>query len=172
MILGQQGPGTFAVLHIDEDVHDSIHLLEKEKGFREYFDEKSKSTFTIMDFNLNPHNANFKDQMHALLDMNALKGIFVSTSKGTAVAASFLEDRGKRDIRLIGYDILNDNLKYLRSGTIDFLINQNPKRQALLGISHLVNHLMFKRSAPQMDLFPLEIITQQNVDSYLGSGIH
>jgi len=88
------------------------------------------------------------------------------------VAASFLEKYGKRDIRLIGYDLLEENLKYLRSGIIDFLINQNPKRQALLGISHLVNHLMFKKSAPSMELFPLEVITQQNVDSYLGSGIH
>ena len=64
------------------------------------------------------------------------------------------------------------NLKYLRTGTIDFLINQNPKRQAFLGISHLVNHLMFKKKAPAMDLFPLEVITQQNLESYLNSGIH
>jgi len=110
--------------------------------------------------------------MMQLLENDALKGIFVSTSKGTAVAASFVEKHGKNDIRMIGYDILQDNLKYLRSGAIDFLINQNPKRQALLGISHLVNHLMFKKAAPVLDLFPLEIITQQNVDSYLGSGIH
>jgi LacI family transcriptional regulator len=172
MMLGQHGPGTFAVLHIDEDVHDSVHLLEKEKGFREYFEERSKSTFTIVDFNLNPHKPGFNEQMSTLLSMDGLKGIFVSTSKGTAVAASHLEQHGKLEIRMIGYDILQDNLTYLRLGIIDFLINQNPKRQALLGISHLVNHLMFKRNAPTMDLFPLEIITQQNVDSYLGSGIH
>ena len=172
MMLGQRDPATFAVLHIDEDVHDSIHLLEKEQGFRDYFLEKSKIPFEIIDLNLNPHEDAFRTQMIQLLDNVKLKGIYVSTSKGTALAASVLESHGKNDIRMIGYDILTENLKYLRSGTIDFLINQNPKRQALLGISHLVNHLMFKKSAPPMDLFPLEIITQQNVDSYLGSGIH
>lgn len=172
MMLGQHDQATFAVLHIDEDVHDSIHLLEKEKGFREYFEEKSKIPFEIIDLNLSPHDGEFRIQMSQLLANNNLKGIYVSTSKGTALTASVLESHGKKDIRMIGYDILSENLKYLRSGTIDFLINQNPKRQALLGISHLVNHLMFKKSAPPMDLFPLEIITQQNVDSYLGSGIH
>ncbi|MDH4090285.1 MAG: substrate-binding domain-containing protein [Cyclobacteriaceae bacterium] len=172
MNLGQHEPATFAILHIDEDVHDSIHLLEKEKGFREYFKEQQKSKFEIVDLSLNPHQITFDDQMRSLLERVDLKGIFVSTSKGTAVAASFVETYGKSDIRLIGYDILQENLKYLKSGTIDFLINQNPKRQAQLGISHLANHLMFKRPAPQMDLFPLEIITQQNVDSYLESGIH
>ena len=172
MMLGQHGHGTFAVLHIDEDVQDSVHLLEKEKGFRGYFEERSGSEFKIADFSMNPQKPLFHKQMEDLMAMASLKGIFVSTSKGTAVAASFLQKHGKDDIRLIGYDLLSENLKYLRSGTIDFLINQNPKRQALLGISHLVNHLMFKKSAPANDLFPLEIITQQNVDSYLGSGIH
>lgn len=172
MILGQHGPGTFAVLHIDEDVQDSVHLLEKERGFRSHLDENSKSQYEIVTFSISPNSPTFNEQMTKLIASESLKGIFVSTSKGTAVAASFLEQHGKNEIRLIGYDILIENLKYLRSGVIDFLINQNPKRQAHLGISHLVNHLMFKKNTPGTDLFPLEIITQQNVDSYLGSGIH
>lgn len=172
MNLGQHQGGTLAVLHIDEDIHNSVHLLEKEKGFREYFKEKSKIDFNIVDFNLNPKDPSFDDQLENLLADPALRGIFVSTSKGTSVAASFLEKHGKNDVRLVGYDLLEDNLAFLKAGIIDFLINQNPKRQASLGISHLVNHLMFKKGMPGTDLFPLEVITQQNVDSYLGSGIH
>lgn len=172
MNIGQQEPGTFAVLHIDEDIHDSIHLSDKEKGFRDFFVERKKSGFKIVDFNLNRKEPAFKDQLKGLIADETLKGIFVSTSKGTAVAASLLHEAGKRNIRLIGYDLLEENLRYLRSGIIDFLINQNPKRQVNLGISHLINHLMFKRNAPETDLFPLEVITIENVDSYLGSGIH
>lgn len=172
MNIGQSEPGMFAVLHIDEDIHDSVHLLEKEKGFRDFFTERKKSGYTIVDFTLNPAEAGFKDQLRNLIADFSLKGIFVSTSRGTAVAASFLKEFGKRDIRLVGYDLLSDNLKYLREGYIDFLINQNPKRQVNLGISHMINHLMFKRKPPVTDLFPLEIITYENVNSYLGSGIH
>jgi len=172
MHLGQHEGGTLAVLHIDEDIQDSVHLLEKEKGFREFFKEKSKVKFSIIDFNLNVKEPSFDSQLTNLLADTSLRGIFVSTSKGTSVAASFLERHGKNGIRLIGYDMLEENLNYLRSGVIDFLINQNPKRQASLGISHLVNYLMFKKHAPGTDLFPLEVITQQNLDSYLGSGIH
>lgn len=172
MHIGQNSPGTLAVLHIDEDIHESVHLLEKERGFRAFFKEKSKIDFNIVDFSFNVKDPVFTDRLKTLLDDPTLKGIFVSTSKGTAVAASLLAQYGKREIRMVGYDMLEENLKYLRSGIIDFLINQNPKRQASLGISHLVNYLMFKKSAPDTDLFPLEVITQQNIDSYLGSGIH
>lgn len=171
MNIGQKEPGTFAVLHIDEDIHDSVHLSEKEKGFRDFFTEKKKP-FRIIDFSLNPKEETFRNQLKGLLTDPELKGVFVSTSKGTSVAASLIKEFGKRDIRLIGYDLLEENLKFLREGIIDFLINQNPKRQVNLGISHLINHLMFKRSAPEKDLFPLEVITPENVDSYLGSGIH
>jgi LacI family transcriptional regulator len=172
MHIGQKEPATFAVLHIDEDIHDSIHLSEKEKGFRDFFTEKNKTGFKIIDFSLNPKAETFRGQLKNLLVDPAVKGVFVSTSKGTSVAATLIKEFGKRDIRLIGYDLLVDNLKYLREGVIDFLINQNPKRQVNLGISHLINHLMFKRNPPEQDLFPLEVITPENVDSYLGSGIH
>ncbi len=171
MNLGQHDPGTYAVLHVDEDVHESIHLLEKERGFREYFDLK-KLKVNIIDFILNPNDPLFNSKLEQLLNEPSLRGIFVSTSKGTAVAASFLEKHGKNDIRLVGYDMLEENLKFLETGVIDFLINQNPKRQAALGVDHLANFLMFKKSAPPNDLFPLEVITQQNVGSYLSSGIH
>lgn len=169
---GQENPGTFAVLHIDEDIHDSLHLLEKERGFREYFSSNGKAKSEIVAFNLNPKDTSFENQLADLINNQNLKGIFVSTSRGSAIAASFLEKQGKKHIRLIGYDLLEDNLKYLKSGTIDFLIHQNPKRQAFLGISHLVNHLMFKKSTPQQELFPLEVITEQNLGSYLNSGLH
>lgn len=169
---GQQGPGIFAVLHPDDDIHDALHLLEKEKGFREYFSANGKSKFEIVAFNVNPNDTSFESQLINLISNENLKGIFVSTSKGSALAAAFLERQGKKHIRLIGYDLLEENLKYLKSGTIDFLIHQNPKRQAFLGISHLVNHLMFKKLTPQQELFPLEVITEENLSSYLNSGLH
>lgn len=173
MYLGQYEGGTLAVLHLDEDSHNSVHLIEKERGFREYFQHKNTLHFDVEETSLHPNEPGFEENLNNVLKDPKLKGIFVSTSKGTSVVASCLEKKGKQQkIRLIGYDILEENLKYLRTGTIDFLINQNPKRQASLGISHLANHLVFKKPAPERDLFPLEVITQQNVDSYLNSRIH
>src|SRR5690606_3046599 len=172
MFLGQSEGGKLAVLHLDEDLHNSLHLIEKERGFREYFKTRNTIPFQIEETSLRPNEPGFEENLSAVLKDPNLKGIFVSTSKGTSVVAHCLEKIGRERIRLIGYDILEENLKYLRRGTIDFLINQNPKRQAFLGISHLANHLIFKKTAPEKDLFPLEVITQQNVDSYLNSGIH
>lgn len=172
MYLGQHEGGKFAVLHLDEDLQSSLHLLEKEKGFRAFFEDKRTPHFEIEEFSLRPNEPGFEERLKSLLLDPDLRGIFVSTSKGTSVVASYLENTQKKSLRLVGYDIIDDNLKYLRRGTIDFLINQNPKRQAFLAIRHLANHLVFKKTAPELDLFPLEVITQQNVDSYLKWEMH
>lgn len=164
--------GVLAVLHINEDLGNSVHLAEKERGFRDYFLCNSSGNYGIQTFNLyNPSEISLAEQLKGLFDEKSLKGIFVSTSKGTYLTAEFIE-HNKRPLKLIGYDMLEQNIEYMQKGIINFLIHQNPRRQAFLGISHLVGHLILKKPAPAHELLPLEIISPQNISSYLNSGIH
>lgn len=165
--------GVLAVLHIHEDLGNSVHLAEKERGFREYFYRRNNGKFDIRTYNLSrTPDAPLEQQVGNLLEDAALKGIFVSTSTGTFLTAAVLEHCQKQGVKLIGYDMLEGNIAYMQKGYIDFLINQNPKRQAFLGVNHLVNHLILKKPAPAQDLLPLEIISPENIDSYLNSCIH
>ena len=165
--------GILAVLHINEDLENSVHLAEKERGFREYFQQQTNSNYEIRTLNLyNPSDASFGKEVSGLLGEATLKGIFVSTSKGTYLIASIFKGQHKPGIKLIGYDMLEENIRFMKKGVIDFLINQNPKRQAFLGMNYLVGHLILKKETPQQELLPLEIISKENVDSYLNSGIH
>jgi len=157
---------TFAVVHVDEDLGNSTHLIEKEKGFREYFKEINKYDIITSSVG-SPQATDFNNRLHALFDHD-LKGVFVSTSKAYEVAL-FMDTFKKKRIRLVGYDLLSKNLFYLKRGMIDFLIHQNPKRQAFQGISTLANYLIFNREAKEKNLFPLEVITRENLSSYLNS---
>ncbi|MEX1239322.1 MAG: substrate-binding domain-containing protein [Cyclobacteriaceae bacterium] len=165
--------GVLAVLHINEDLGNSIHLAEKERGFRQYFLEGGHDNFEIRTLNLyNPSEVSLGEQLKELLKESDLKGIFVSTSKGTYQTAVFLERYRKTEVKLIGYDMLKENIRYMQKGVINFLIHQNPSRQAYLGIHHLVSHLILKKQTPPRELLPLEIISPQNINSYLNSGMH
>ena len=165
--------GVLAVLHMNEDLGNSVHLAEKERGFREYFEQNNHGKIEIRTLNLsNPMDSSLEERLADLLKEPRLKGIFVSTSTGTFNIAAFLERSNKTDVKLIGYDMLEENIRYMQKGIINFLINQNPKRQAFLGINHLVSHLILKKTAPDRDLLPLEIISPENINSYLNSGMH
>ncbi|KEO74318.1 LacI family DNA-binding transcriptional regulator [Anditalea andensis] len=162
--LGHQGYGTFAVLHIHEEIQNSVHLIEKEKGFRAYFEENHPGRILVKSLSL---SSSQEDGITELLADPDLNGILVTTSKGISMIAALLEKSGRKGIKLVGYDLLENNIAYLKTGTIDFLIHQNPRRQAYLGINYLANHLLLKKVPPSEVLFPLEIITPQNVNSYL-----
>jgi LacI family transcriptional regulator len=169
----QDNKGLLVVLHINEDLDNSVHLAEKEKGFREYFEKVRDASFEVQTVNLYaPSDALTEQEISTLLSEQDIKGIFVSTSKGTYLIASFLEKLNKASVKLVGYDMLQENIRYMKKGVVDFLINQNPKRQAFLGINHLVGHLILKKDAPAKDLLPLEIISRENLESYLTSELH
>lgn len=163
-----------AVLHVGEDVQESVYLMEKEKGFRSFYKEsESYPHIEIQSYNLNVPTHAIKREVQPILDIPNLKGVYVTTSKALGPIASVLSEHPrKNEIKLVGYDMLEENLHFLREDVIAFLINQNPKRQPVVGISQLVNYLLFKKPAPPIELFPLEIISKQNLDSYLASSIH
>jgi len=47
------------------------------------------------------------------------------------------------------------------------LINQNPGRMARTALANLFTHLVLGQEVSSTELFPLDIITRENVDSYL-----
>jgi LacI family transcriptional regulator len=166
---GQKGPGSFAILHLYDDIHNSVHLYEKERGFKDYFNELKDEQFNIISLDLSIQNeTEIQEKVSNVLNDPSLKGILVTTSKGASTVSALLEKHGKNDIRFVAYDLLDRNVAYLKKGIIDFLINQDAKRQAFLGISKLVNYLLFKKELPETHLFPLEIISRKNLNSYLG----
>jgi LacI family transcriptional regulator len=168
MHLAQPEPGNFAIIHSQEVNDHAVHLLEKEKGFKAYFQEINNHTDNILTIKLTSRTgAPALQELETLVSDPQLKGIFVTTSSHTSDVAAFLEKQGIKHIRLVGYDLLKDNIRHMQKGTIDFLINQDPKRQTLIGINYLANQLLLQKAPPATYLFPLEIITRQNLKSYL-----
>jgi len=158
--------GIVAILHVHEDLPNSVHLMEKERGFREYLSSSTDKKFKTVTLHLEaPDKPSFRSDLLALLGNENLKGIFISTSK-TYEVVEVMKEIGKKGITIVGYDLLEQNLSYLKHGYIHFLINQNPSKQASSAIRSLVEYLVFKTTPPSKTLLPLEIITKENMDTY------
>ncbi len=151
--------GLLAIVHIDEVLKNAVHIQEKEKGFRDYFSQV-EGRYELVTVKLK--NTSFAEDLPLFLKQHPkLTGIFVTTSKAYKVARVLEADRLSK-IALVGYDLLEENLRFLRNGTIDFLIHQNPKRQAYLGVAHLVEHFLFNKEIPSTKLLPIDIINSEN----------
>ncbi len=163
---GQPAPATFLVAHIAEDFTNSAHLIRKEQGFLSYFEQnKLTDRYTVVhaDFSADA----VKEQMQSLLWQHpVIRGIFVTTSKAYVLAPHLPVIGGGR-IRMVGYDLLTQNRALLQDGTIDFLINQNPKGQGYWGVVRLADHLMYKKEVAPIHYLPLDIITKENLQYYV-----
>jgi len=161
------------VAHVAEDIANSVHITQKERGFRDYFAQLPAApegqAYTIVSIDLpQPADPQFARQLSRLLDDDALhlKGIFVSTSKAYEIAP-YLQAYHREDIRLIGYDLLEKNTRFMNEGVIDFLINQNPRKQGYRGLYALADLLVFKKEVAPVRYLPLDIVTKENLQYYL-----
>jgi len=165
---GQPFPCPILVAHIDEELSNAAHLLKKEQGFRDYFRQSNlDKDYKIIAISLDRSDAAGFDQKLAQVFNNdpGIQSIYVTTSKAYDIAG-WLMQKGMTNLKLVGYDLLPQNLHFLDTGQISFLINQNPRGQGYWGIHQLADHLVFKKEVRVLKYLPLDVVTKENAAYY------
>ncbi|MGB5553975.1 MAG: LacI family DNA-binding transcriptional regulator [Flavobacteriaceae bacterium] len=151
-----------AIVHVNIEPH----MLLKESGFKSYFADKNAS-LSILSKHFNTlDEAAFRSEVSNFLNENPkLAVIFVTNSKAYKIIDAL--GTATKNTLVLGYDLLRENINYLKDGRIDFLIHQKPHRQAYLGINYLAEHFLFGKNIPAEVLLPIDIITAENVTYYM-----
>lgn len=150
------------IVNISKEIESHHHILRKEEGFRAYFEDNAKpNAIAKIDIRQTDYDSVKKRVADSLKKNKDIRVIFVTNSRVSTVA-HYLEMAGRKDILLIGYDFLENNIGYLKEGTIDFLICQKPHEQAYRGIMTLYQHLVFGAEADKVYFMPIDIITREN----------
>ena len=162
--IGNEPGSNYLILHLTKEKEQLEHLKEREKGFRAFFENRGElpqiHTEDIHDLSQKSLKAFLRK---ILKNTGDLKGIFVSGSKVHMIAQS-LESLGLRNVRLIGYDLIEPNRKYLKKDLIHFLISQQPEEQGYLGIKSLFERNLQKKDVPIVQSMPIDIITRENLE--------
>ncbi len=154
---------TIGIIHINEEPH----MRQKENGFKKYFEDQNAAKMNVFTHSLSTDDSpSFKNQIRYFLgEYRDLSALFVTNSKAHLLVEE-LQGQDKKCV-LVGYDLLDENIHYIREGNIDFLIHQKPHRQAYLGVGHLAEHFLFGKSIPSKKLLPIDIVTSENLEYYL-----
>ncbi len=94
-----------------------------------------------------------------------IRVVFVTNSRVSFVARYFKES-GIENVMLIGYDLLEQNIKYLEMDIIHFLICQKPQEGAYKGIMQLYQTLVNFAQPEKIQFMPIDIITRENYKFY------
>ena len=168
MKTGMHGKGSLLVISIARDMDNYNHILSREQGFREYWENFNGSQVPeIITRAMQKDTYNYiKRALGGLFDeYGEIKGIFVTNSRVYQVAR-FLQNTDRKDVVLVGYDLINPNIKYLNSGTIDFLISQKPREQGYKALISVFNALRLNKKPTPEQLIPIDIICKENLCCY------
>jgi LacI family transcriptional regulator len=152
------------LIHVAKELDNASHLIQRENGFMRYFEEK-QNNHKILKIEV----TGCGDEIGLQLGKIGIKpcevgGVFVTNSKvhlaATCFKSLFVTPK------IIGYDLIPQNIALLKEGKIDFLICQKPEVQGSHAIHLLFDYLIKKEKINKENFTSIDLITKENVDFY------
>jgi len=148
---------------------EDYHIEERVNGFLVYFRNFPCVPVFVYEMHGNIEKEGCDRLIRKILAEHPdLKGIFVtnaSTHKIAEAVRGLNLDPGQR-IRIVGYDVIENNVRLLKEGVIDFLISQQSERQGYEGIINLYRHVVLQEPVEKKIIMQLDIVTRENIDYY------
>jgi LacI family transcriptional regulator len=160
-------PGKIVILLMDEGSNKSNQVSRRVEGFLDYV----KECACMPGDRVQTYFADGQDRedlalmINNFLSKNIIAGIFIPNSRAYLLCE--IADQGLLNgACIIGYDLLDKNIEYLKQDKIDFLIAQNPTKQGYQAVMDLFEHIVFKKEVKKESLIPIDIIMKENYKFY------
>lgn len=156
------------VVNIAKNIQNVHHLNNRTKGFLNYFEKSGSNNGEKITINIPEPTpeAVHKEMNKAFTRHPSIGSMFVTGSKSYLIA-DYLEKEGLKSKNLVGYDLLDSNVKYLKAGIMNFILGQRPEEQSYKAIKKLFEYLSLNKIPDRMEYLPVDIITSENVDFFL-----
>jgi LacI family transcriptional regulator len=160
---------TVLVINIGRNELNDKLYLDRFAGFKQYLKDRNITEMSIRSIEVQGlQEADIKKTLtNAFLDYSFVRGLFITGSHAGKVAR-FIEEKKLGNIRLVGYDLTEENVQYLKKGHIDFLLSQNPEWQSYRAVMSTFEHHVLGKDFSTKKI-PVDIITKDNVDEFLNN---
>jgi len=82
------------------------------------------------------------------------------------LVGEFLLKSNRRNVQIMGYDMVEKNAECVRQGSISFLIAQHGYMQGYACIETLFDAIVLKKEVEPVNYMPIELLTKENIDFY------
>ncbi len=161
------------IINMVKGFENASALRRMEEGFRGFFREsglKENKTIHTLTIHSTQKDEVFRELTQFYIKNPAIKGVFVTNSKAFLIAE--FHRLHELSIRLVGYDLVPENIEHLKNGTIDFVISQSPAQQGKRALQTLFNYFVWKKEPEKIQYVPLDIIIRENLDFYINFNRH
>lgn len=155
---------TILLIHITKELENTNHLLQREKGFLQYFKSKVNS-HRIVPLEIKGAESEIAEKLEEFgINPDSVEAVFVTNSK-VHLAANYFRLLNQNP-KMVGYDLIKSNVDLLRQGKIDFLLCQKPELQGYMALNLLFDHVLKKEKVKKENFTSIDIITRENIEYY------
>ena len=147
----------------------SNQTLTRSNGFNHYIQENNldnKLNIISAEFNNNDESGNLEILRQIFKQNHTIRAVITFNSRVYRLAMH-LEALQQTNVRLIGYDLLEENVKYLKQGIINCLISQRPDKQAYFTVRDMCRKLIFRQEINRINYMPMDVLMKENIEDYV-----
>ena len=141
----------------------------RNNGFMKYMADHHMNEYLELipvEFNNDDEDVN-REILRKVFETNSnIKAAITFNSKVHRLAMH-LEALHHTDVRLLGYDLLEQNVAYLKQDVINCLIAQRPDKQAYYSVRDMCRELIFRQEIKKINYMPIDILLKENIEDYL-----
>ena len=156
-----------AILKITENDYVSRLIRTRVEGFCEFIHSGTGKKITIDEYLIDLSQDDEPEKtLSGIFQAGNYSAFFIPNSRGFIVADYLAGKNTDKHFIIIGYDLLDKNVRYLKEDYIDFLISQKPEEQSYNAIKSLFDFILMNKKSHKINYTPIDIIIKENIDFY------
>lgn len=137
---------------------DQVQILKRTQGCLDRLQESRPDIRVVPCWDMRSNV--YYDTLYPLVRDHAVDGIFCDDAQ-TVVAAAILQELGRRDIPLVGFDLSEKSRAYMKEGYIRVILDQRPETFSYLAAKMLFDYLADGIVPKTVCYTPIYILTSE-----------
>ena len=139
----------------------------RETGFRHYMHDHFPD-IAITEFNLplDEKREKYDQLLEEFFTTHPQVHHCITFNSKAHLVGDFLLRTNRRNVQIMGYDMVPKNEECVKQGSISFLIAQHAYRQGFSCVESLFEAVVLKKEVNPVNYMPIELLTKENVAFY------
>ena len=139
----------------------------RETGFRHYMkDHYPDIEITELDLPLDEKREKYPEILEKFFTEHPQVHHCITFNSKAHLVGDFLLRTNRRNVQIMGYDMVPKNEECVKQGSISFLIAQHAYRQGFSCVDTLFEAIVLKKEVNPVNYMPIELLTKENVAFY------
>ena len=144
----------------------------RETGFRHYMhDHFPKVTIHEVNLSRDEKRDHYDVILSKFFDAHPNIHHCITFNSKAHLVGEYLLRSNRRNIQIMGYDMVPKNADCVRQGSISFLIAQHAYMQGYACVETLFRAIVLKKEVEPVNYMPIELLTKENIDYYRRTNI-